>query len=242
MIDEKVSKELLDESDNYQVVFLDQTGNKAVHEESIKLKNPFEFDLTRFVPNDTCTDLMAFFELACDVINDAQERSGIEQDKFVKLIEDFNEDEFHLHGNEVITWKVIKRNPGMMDRKAKGRPQRRAMFSYDLRFNQYPNKVIVIDSMPVDHIIEFTCWSKVQSLVNKRALWLERLFIDQSWAFSVKGVEKFFWEGRGADTFMETAGQRLHQRSNRFFVRLREFHSKAYPAIKNFNVKVSLEI
>ena len=237
---EKVSDALLDESDIYTVVLLDQTSKEINGEHRVKLKNPFEFDLNRFVPNDRCTDLPRFFNLASDLITDAQRREGIKENQFVELKEDFNAYEFNQHGNEVITWKVIVREPARMDMKAMGRPQRRPLFSYDVRFAAEPDKVIVVDSMPIDHVLEFTCWSKSAPLANRRALWLEKLFIDHSWAFIVKGVEKFYWEKRLADTFMEVSGQRLYQRANRFFVRLREFHTLAYPAINNFNFEVNL--
>lgn len=239
-LQESIPPELLDETEVFQIRVMDQTGSEHLLETSVKLRNPYDFDLTRFVPNDQHTDLERFFTIACEVIDDAQEREGIDESERIKLVEDFNVDEFQQHGDELIAWKVVKREPGKMDTKATGRPQRRPMHSYDLRFSDRPNKVIIVESMPVDHVIEFTVWSKVASKANKRALWLERLFIDHSWAFTSKGVEKFFWQGRGADTLFTASSQRLYQRPLRFFVRLREFHSVAYPAIRNFEFEVNL--
>lgn len=239
-LSEEINQDLLDDSELFKVVILDKSGQKVAYETSVKIKNPYDFDITRFVPNDKILTLPGFFELAARVIEDSQKRSGVLAEKQVLLKEDFNSDEVQMHGDEVITWKIIKREPGSMDTKAQGRPQRRPNFAYDLLSPRYPNKVIVVDSMPIDHVIEFSCWSKVAALANTRALWLEKLFINYSWAFTAKGAERFFWTGRGADTVWTTGGHRLHQRPLRFFVRLREFHSVAHPAIKSFDFDVTI--
>ena len=94
--------------------------------------------------------------------------------------------------------------------------------------------------MPIDHIIEFNVWSKVASKANRRALWLEKLFVDYRWAFTSQGVERFFWQERGTDTFMTAGAQRLYSRPLRYFVRLREFHSIKYPTIRQFSFEVNL--
>jgi hypothetical protein len=237
---EKISEDLLDQKDLYQIIIMDGANSNRRYETSAKLASPYDFDLNRFVPNDEILTLPKFFDLAASVILDAQIREGIIADERVRLVENFNPYEMHQHGDEVITWQVIKRGPAQMNAKATGRPQRRPGFSYDLQLAADPNKVIVVDSMPIDHIIEFACWSKISNYANNRALWLERLFIEHAWAFSIKGTEKFFWQGRGADTFMEVSQQRLYKRPNRFFLRLREFYSRAYSEIKNFDFEVGL--
>lgn len=236
---ETINPDLLDESNLYSVIFVDSLSGKEL-EKDVKLKSPFDFDITGLVPTDQVTGLEEFFCLADQLIVDAQNREGVITSEQAVLKEDFNADEFHEYGDELITWRVIKREPANMDIKAKGRPQRRSLFDYSLRSPRHPNKVIVVESRPVDHIIEFSCWSKVAQLANKRALWLERLFIDHSWAFKVKGVERFYWIGRLADTILTTSGNRLHQRPLRFFVRFREFHTVAHPAIRNliFEAKI----
>jgi hypothetical protein len=234
---EKIPEALKAEEEFFVEIVDSLSGRK--YETSVKLKSPYEFDLTRFIPTDQITGLPEFFNLADQIIRDAQDREGIIADARVLLKEDFNVDEFSQHGEEVITWRVIKREPANMDTKAQSRPQRRTLFDYNLRSAQYPNKVIIVESRPVDHVIEFSCWSSAAQLANSRALWLERLFIDHSWAFTVKGVERFYWTGRGSDSIQAVGGNRLHQRPLRFFARFREFHTVAHPAIKNFTFEVN---
>lgn len=235
-----VDPELLSEDGFYQVVLVDQYGSEIENQTPVKLANPFEFDIKRFVPSDGVFDLPRFFELAEELAQDIQSRQGTNEDERVHIRESFNIDEIHVHGDEVISWRVIKREPGKMNTKATGRPQRRGQYSYNLRSALNPNKVIIVDSRPIDHIIEFSCWAKTAPLANKRALWLERAFVDHSWAFMVKGVEKFYWTSRGPDTFQLAGGQRIYQRSLRFFVRLREFHPVAHPALRNLTFEVTL--
>ena len=125
-----------------------------------------------------------------------------------------------------------------MNTKATGRPQRRSTFSHDLRSANEPNKVIVVESRPIDHSIQLSCWSKNADQANRLALWLENSLIMHSWAFEVQGAERFYWEKRGADTYWTTGGQRLHQRPLNFFLRLREFRNKAFPVLKEFDLEV----
>ena len=103
ILQEKVSPELLDEKDLFLVVLRDDYGN-IQNQQSIKLKDPFDFDITRFIPNDRHTDLTRFFDIANDLIQNTQEREGIEPSQRVKLVEDYNEDMFWEHGDEVISW------------------------------------------------------------------------------------------------------------------------------------------
>ena len=86
------------------------------------------------------------------------------------------------------------------------------------------------------HIIEFSCWSKSNRLANNRAIWLEKLLINNSWRYQTQGVERFYWEGRGPDTYMTSGEQRLFYRPMRFFVRFREFEVKLHSLIKDIQI------
>lgn len=240
ILTENIPDSLTNDDNTYVVRLMDQTNSRIATEFSVKLDNVYDFNLTNYVPNDQVCDLERFFEIASGVINEAQTRAGTVSAQRVNLVEDFNPERFHDHGSEVITYKVIKRAPAKMNTSATSRPQRSYSPQYDLRFAEHPNKVITVESRPIDHVIEFSAWAKTASLANKRVLWLERLLIDQSWAFKSKGVEKFYWTERLSDTFFSAGGQRLYYRSLRFFVRLREFRSLANPAIRNFDFEVTI--
>ena len=124
-----------------------------------------------------------------------------------------------------------------MDRSGTGRPHRKSTYLDEMNSPEYPNKTIVIEARPIDHLIEFTCWGKSNKLANARALWLEKLFITHAWAFTARGAERFFWKDRGPDTYMTSGGQRLFYRPVNFFVRFREFEVKAHPQIKQIIIE-----
>lgn len=234
-LSEKIPDSLL-EDDAVKVYIVD--GERIVSEYSTQtpLTNPYTFDPSSFLPNSKLMDLPRFFKVAGEIIDDAQKREGLSEDKYVVLTEEYPPEPFHDIGNELIAYRVLKREPAKMNTKATGRPQRKSTHYYDLLSPEYPNKAIVIESRPVDHIIEFTCWGKTNKLANARALWLEKLFINHAWAFTVQGVERFFWRDRGPDTYMTSGGQRLYYRPINFFMRLREFEIKATSLVREIRI------
>ena len=136
------------------------------------------------------------------------------------------------YGDEVITFRVIERKPGMMNAKGTDRPHRKATYSHQEMRPNMPNKIITVESRPVDHVIEFNCWATSNKTANKRAIWLEKLFINSAFAFELKGAERFFWKERLSDNYMNINGQRVFSRPIRFFLRFREFDAKAHAIIR----------
>ncbi|MBM88213.1 MAG: hypothetical protein CMQ41_07515 [Gammaproteobacteria bacterium] len=194
---EKVKDELLNEDDLLKVEIVEGDSVLSQYEVNVPLTNPYEFDASRFMPNTTPMDLIKFFEIADDLITNAQDRAGIIDSKKVKLVEEYPPDAFSEYGDEVVAFRVLKREPARMNAKATARPHRKSTYSYDVVRAENPNKVVVIESRPIDHLIEFTCWGKSNKIANSRALWLEKLFINHAWVFEVQGVERFFWKDRG---------------------------------------------
>lgn len=236
-LSEQVS-EALNSNELTTIVLLDGQGTVATATEvATKLVNPYTLDLSRFLPNLVPMTLPRFFETAAQLIADAQERAGTKSDRRVLLTEEYPPDPFDEIGDEVIAYRVLRREPANMNSKGTGRPQRKSTFQHDLQSMYHPNKVITIESRPVDHLIEFSCWAKNNKTANHRALWLETLFVNHAWAFEVKGAERFFWKDRGPDTYMTSGGQRLFWRPINFSLRFREFEVKAQPIIKHINLE-----
>ena len=239
---ETVPEELLDEEEVYQVTVVQGDAVTHTYEIATKLTNPWEFDATRFLPNTTPMSLTRFFQIASDIITDAQERDGVDSESLVSLAEEYPPDRMSDFGDEVICYRVLKREPANMNAKGTGRPQRKSIYSYDVRSANYPNKAVIVESRPIDHLIEFSCWAKTNKLANERALWLEKLFVNHAWAFEVQGVERFFWKGRGPDTYMTSGGQRLLYRPINFFVRFREFELKATPLLRTIEFSAGVDL
>jgi hypothetical protein len=209
----------------------------SVSLESFEINNPYNVNIDSiFLPNTKPLSLDSFFSTAKQLILDAQEREGINSDSIVGLTEEYPPESLSNFGNEIITFRVIERKPGMMNTKGTGRPQRKGMYSYDESDPSLPNKIITVESRPLDHVIEFNCWGLSNKLVNKRAIWLEKLFINSAFAFEIKGAERFYFKERLADNYITVNGQRIFSRPLRFFLRFREFDAKAVSIIKQIMI------
>ena len=240
-LQEAVPEELLEASNFLSLVIVEGMQEITSAEIPVTINSPFTLDLSRFIPNIVPLTLPTFFENVADIISDAQDRAGLSSSKFIELTEEYPPDSFGHDEDERICFRVLSRHPAKMDRKATGRPQRGFTHYYECVQGRDPNKVLVIESRPVGHKIEFTCWAKSNKLANARALWLETLLTNHSWANKIKGAERFHWEGRGADGYMTSGGQKLFYRPLNFFLRFREFAVRAAPIIRNFEIKYGLQ-
>lgn len=236
-ISETISEDLLNQDDLTTVIALDQAG-MTQSETPIKLKNPFAFDPQKFAPNEKPPTLENFLRLISDVVARSQEEEETLEAERVSLTDEYPLEDFNRFGEEVITWRIISRKPANMSADGKSRAQKGYTYAYHLRSPLYPDKVITVESRPVDHIIEFSCWSKRARLANRRALWLERTLVNEKWSFEAQGFDRFNWEERLADTYYNVGGQPLYQRPLRFFVRLSEFRAKADPIISHITFEI----
>ncbi len=204
-----------------------------------KISSQFFFDYSSFAPTNELMDFDKFINVCSRVIKDAQAREGVILKEQVELIEDYPAERFDRFGEEVVAWKLISRKPGQMARDASGRPQRTFTYHYDINSPADPNKNLEIEARPLDHIIEFQCWSKSAKLANRRAIWLERLFVNHAWAFLVEGTDRFYFMERLADWYTSPGGQNLYVRPIRFFVRTYEFRIKGESIIRDMSFVAS---
>jgi hypothetical protein len=231
------------EEESIVINILDSNGQiqNQVTVEDFVIQNPYNINLSStFLPNTEPMDLDIFFDVAGKLIKDAQEREGTNPEDMVRIVEEYPPENMHEYGNEVITFKVVERKPGMMNTKGTSRPHRKATYSHQEMRPDLPNKVITVESRPVDHVVEFNCWAKTNKLANKRAIWLEKLLINSAFAFEVRGAERFFWKERLSDNYMTVNGQRIFSRPLRFFLRFREFDAKAVTMIRKIMVDLNI--
>lgn len=231
------------EEESIVINILDSNGQiqNQVTVEDFVIQNPYNINLSStFLPNTEPMDLDIFFDVAGKLIKDAQEREGTNPEDIVRIVEEYPPENMHEYGNEVITFKVVERKPGMMNTKGTSRPHRKATYSHQEMRPDLPNKVITVESRPVDHVVEFNCWAKTNKLANKRAIWLEKLLINSAFAFEVRGAERFFWKERLSDNYMTVNGQRIFSRPLRFFLRFREFDAKAVTMIRKIMVDLNI--
>lgn len=233
---------LLDEAKKtIVVVHRDGEDDVTLTEENIPskvgLNNPYKFDLTHFLPNLVPLTLDRFFEYAKQVIDDAAER--VDQPS-VTLVEEYPPRDMAMMGKEIITYKVISREPANMSSDGLSRPQRRYRRAYSARDANTGDNIIEIFSRPLDHEIEFTIWATDNKLANKRAIWLENLFVTHAWVFRSQGADRFYFSRRLSDGYITTGNQRLFYRPLRFSLRFCEFMAVVNSDIKNITIDIRL--
>lgn len=225
-----------------EIKIIDQNGaitNSMSAPHNFVINNPYNVDLNSlFLPNERPMSLDSFFEISRKLIEDSQKRES--SNTVVKLVEEYPPENMSEYGDEVITFKLIERKPGMMNAKGTSRPHRKATYSYEYESPNNPNKIITIESRPVDHVVEFNCWGVSNKIVNKRAIWLEKLFINSAFVFESSGAERFFWKERLSDSYMTVGNQRLFSRPIRFFLRFREFDAKSNSMIRKILIDVGI--
>ena len=87
------------------------------------IDNPYNVNLSRtFLPNNEPMTLDLFFSITQKLVEDAQIREGVNEDAFIKVVEEYPPEDISQYGNEVISFKVVERKPGMMDTKGTSRP------------------------------------------------------------------------------------------------------------------------
>jgi hypothetical protein len=220
--------------------FEDGNGEIALTEANlpptVDFKNPYTFDLTQFIPNQNPMTLDRFFLLAKNLIDDASSRSG---KPTVSITEEYPPEDMAKFGNEVISYRVISREPANMSTDGERRPHRRFRPSYTVKDPDVGDNIIQVHTRPLDHDIEFTCWATSNKLANKRVLWLENLFVAHTWAFKIQGADRFIFERRLSDGYMTVNNQRLIYRPLRFKLRFNEFQTVASYELKNVLLAIS---
>lgn len=236
VLTETPREDLLDAADNVFTLAIADGGRFRLIED-VRITNPYDLDLDQYIPNRPIK-YEDFVLLAAEVISKAQERAEINSSERVSLVKEFNPEQFS-DGEEAITIKLLSRKPAS---NAPDGVSRKAFSfrTYDQFMDpNYPNKVIEINQRPIEHEVQFGVWAKTATLADARALWLERLFIQETWVFKSKGASIFLWEGRTTDTLWQHSGARLHQRNLNFKVRLHEYTVTSHPTIRQINFKFS---
>ncbi len=235
---EKILASLKASSGSIAAELTDGNGIADPMSKAVPINAPYPFEMGDYSPNQKQYSLEEFIETAERLIRFGQELESNDASKYVSLIAEYpNEDFSRFNSGEVITWKVIRREPALLNAKATGRPARTYLHQRNFKSPLFPNKVVELETRHLDHVIEFTCYSKEASKANKRALWLERLFVNHSWAFTFSGADRFFFKERGSDNYRTTGGQPLYERCLRFDVRLIELRLNLQSEIKTIMIQ-----
>lgn len=200
-------------------------------------ENPYAFDISSFIPQTQVFNLDRFFSLSKSIFDDFAERTKTPR---VTLVEEYPPLDMASMGQELISFRLISRQPANLSTDAQSRPQRAFKSYYNYKDPNYGDNVIEVMNRPIDHEIEFTVWATNNKLANKRAIWLENLLITQSWVYRSQGADRFYFTKRLQDGYLTTGQQRIFYRPLRFFLRFNEFLIKANYQIKNMEIELGL--
>jgi len=233
---EEINTSLLEESVTISVC---NSSDFNAYETSVKLNNIYKFDWDRFLPNKIPLTLTNFYELTSQIVSRQQDLEGILSDKKIRVVEDYPYADMESFGEQgIIVFRTISREPAGLGKDGISYKQKSWRYYFELTVPEIPKHRLIVENRPIAHKVEFSVWAKTARIANQRAIWLERLLIDNSWQFKVKGADRFIWDGRLADTYMNVSGQPLFQRPNRFTVILNEFRVTAEPLTSEINIEI----
>lgn len=220
------------------VTFLDGDGQLTNFSiPTVVYNNPYAFDISSFIPQTQVFNLDRFFSLSKQIFDDFATRTKV---PVVPLVEEYPPLDMASIGQELVTFRLISRQPANLSTDARSRPQRSFKNSYSYKDKNYGDNVIEVMNRPLDHEIEFTVWATSNKLANKRVIWLENLLLTQTWVYKSQGADRFHFIKRLQDGYLTTGQQRIFYRPLRFFLRFNEFLIKANYQIKNMELELGL--
>ena len=235
----EINPALLEEAkETFKLSIVDTDGQlKDVEVSKLLVTNDYKLDLSHFLPQTQQFNLDRFFSLTQQIIDDASKREGKPS---VQLVEEYPPIDMAKLGSEVITFRILSRQPANMNPEGTGRPQRTFRSSYTSKDKNYGDNIIEFLNRPLDHEIEFTVWALTNKLANKRVLWLEDLLIRSTWVYRSQGADRFYYIRRLADGYLTSGNQRLLYRPLRFSLRFNEFLIKSHYEIKNVELELGI--
>lgn len=236
-LQEQVPENLLDERTVFTVQIVDSVSGQ-ISDSVLTTDNPFSFNVSKFLPDATKFHIEDAIDLIDLIIQNAQRHEGIEESKRLQLHVEFTAGQI-VDEKERIVYNVLKREPALMSRDGKSRPNRGWSHAYDFIPPGNPNNVVVVNSRPIDHQLQLSVWATTARACENRALWLERLMIGEAWRFRMKGAEVFHWEETRNHVMSEPGGQRLYGKNLLFKMRLREHFVISHPSIQTFEFTIS---
>lgn len=230
----------LKKDNTYSIIFLDSLTGTELSSSVLNVEDPYHVDLSQLRPSHFAS-LDQVYVLLADIIKYKQSLEGVTNDNVVSLSEEWNpEDLYNYPAGEVITIRLISREPARMSADGKSRPNFSRNFESKFKSPLAPNKVITVESVPKDHIIELSCWATTAKLANQRALWLENTLLEQEYQLALKGIQNWRYDQRLTDMVVKQSEMRIHQRPIRYFFRLYEPIVYADPQISNIQFRVTL--
>jgi len=147
---------------------------------------------------------------------------------------------------EAVTIKVNMRKPGSWEKTtaqaALSSRNTRAMqlvLREEKDDPQNPGYKLAIMGKFFDNKVQLTSWARTSKQANLRAIWLEDLLDDYRWYFSLAGLNRVLYLGRGPDATIDVEGNRVYGRPIDLFIRTERIRAVRQKTLEQILVYVA---
>tara|TARA_Y100000310_G_scaffold342279_1_gene444817 strand:+ start:1359 stop:2084 length:726 start_codon:yes stop_codon:yes gene_type:complete len=127
---------------------------------------------------------------------------------------------------EAVTIRLLDRKPGSWEKtSAQGAMSNRntralsPILREEVEDPDNPGYRFAVLGYFFDNKVRLTCWARTVKQANERAIWLEDLLDEYRWYFSLAGLNRVIYLGRGPDTVIDVEGNRIYGRPIDLFIR-----------------------
>ena len=161
-------------------------------------------------------DIDAFGPLVAHAVRQRQIQDGV--DNFIEVSEAFPSSD---SVKEIITYQLKKRQPGTFsqDPPFSGVKNYKPMFRESYPDPDNPGYVTVVLGLMFDNVMEMRCWAKTNREVDRLALWLEEVMLNNTWMFRYSGINQILYWGRNEDILYEVNNMRFMGRTLHYYLR-----------------------
>jgi hypothetical protein len=190
-------------------------------------------------------DLETFFEETQVILNDYQERLGINEQDRIRLVEDFTPEDFTT---QLIAFKMIQSLPGKVSQGRIG-PSMQAgerhewvpRCRYVIDDGEMPNSRTFVMGQYFDNMIEFTCWARTNKAANKTTRLFQDLMNIYRFYFKLKGFPEVLFRERREDIVLDSQiRDGLKGRPMRYTVRTDRTYKVYEPVLRDIVLNLVL--
>lgn len=164
--------------------------------------------------------ITGFYELVEEAMKHSEEVGGVSEESKISFTRDYSLEDFT---NEIITYKLLKRQPGDFSQTSEpfgsGVKNYRPILREEIEDPDNPSYKKLVFGYWHDNLVEFTCFARTNKEADDRALWIENLMNNYLWFFRYSGVNRVLYFGRGTETSEKFDGYTIYGRSIQYFVR-----------------------
>jgi len=168
-------------------------------------------------------NIVEAMELIKDAIEHRIEQEGTTADADLNVLWESPDKIAQL---EAVTIKLTDRKPGSFEKtsaqsalSSRNTRTLAPILREEVEDSHNPGYKFAVLGYFFDNKVRLTCWARTVKQANERAIWLEDLLDEYRWYFSLSGLNRVIYLGRGSDALIDVDGNRVYGRPIDLFVR-----------------------